>query len=276
MAQAQIVLNPAEAKKLIAHAVLKLPEVQSARKEGVIVLHPSSSTFFIYEELTGKQPEGLWVCGVIAPRGLTGSLEAEEMIKARGAGAHDPRKVSRQAWFFRRGVLQEAASLGEILDQMQESDVYIKGVNAVDANGNTGVLFANPAGGGGTIGKVLTAQRDRKFHIVLPVGHEKLIPGSIKEACLAANRKPELTMGLPCGLFPVTGRKVDEIEALSVLFGVEACVISAGGLGGAEGSVVLAINGEKEKTEEAFCYAKEIKGAKLPILRVSEATKWPE
>lgn len=273
--QAQIVLTPTESKKLISHAVLQLPIVQNALKEGILVLHPSSSTYFMYEELVGKPPEGLWVCGVIAPSGLTGSREASEMILARGPGAHDPRKVSRQAWFLHQGVLQDAAALGDILNQMGENDVYIKGVNAVDAQGNVGVLFANPAGGGGTIGRVLTAQRQKNFHILFPVGYEKLIPGSMKEVCHYVNRKAELSMGLPCGVFPVDGQKIDEIDAIDILFGTKAQIISAGGLGGAEGSVVIAIDGEEENVQKAFQYAQTLKDAKLPVLKVSEINKWP-
>ncbi|MDR2908771.1 MAG: hypothetical protein LBU86_02665 [Oscillospiraceae bacterium] len=278
MAQAQIVLTPTESKKLIAHAVLKLPEVRLSLEEGILALHPSSSTCFIFEELTGCRPEGLWVCGVIAPSGLTGSREAEEMIRARGGGkdSRDPRKVSRQTWVFKRGVLQQAAPLGEILDGMGENDVYVKGVNAVDAQGNAGVLFANPAGGGGTIGRVLSARRNKNFNIILPAGYEKLIPGSVKEACHAAGRTAELAMGLPCGLYPVDGKIINETDAISLLYGVKSCVIAAGGLGGAEGAVVLALQGEQEHITAAFAGIGGVKGAKLPELQVSRATRWDE
>ena len=47
---AQIVLTPAESKKLIAKAVARLETVQQAANRGIIALHPSSSTYFIIEE----------------------------------------------------------------------------------------------------------------------------------------------------------------------------------------------------------------------------------
>lgn len=56
---AQVVLTPAESKKLIAKAVAKLDVVKQAAADGMIVLHPSSSTYFIFEELTGVKPRQL-------------------------------------------------------------------------------------------------------------------------------------------------------------------------------------------------------------------------
>jgi hypothetical protein len=68
---AQIVLTPAESKKLIAKAVARLEAVQQAAKNGIVALHPSSSTYFIVEEITGLKPKtNYWVCGVVTPRGM--------------------------------------------------------------------------------------------------------------------------------------------------------------------------------------------------------------
>lgn len=266
--QAEAVLTPTESKKFIAQAVLNIQEVQNALENGIIAMHPSSSTIFIYEGILGRLPQGVWVCGVIAPRGLCASREAVEMIAARGPGIHDPLTVSSQAWFFKKGVLQKPTPLGEILEQMTENDVYIKGCNALDPQGNVGVLFGNPAGGGGTIGKVLLAQRKKNFHLILPVGIEKLIPVSIAEASRKARFKYAKAMGIPCGLIPVPGRKIDEVDALYMLSGAQATPIAAGGLGGAEGSVVLAFEGEEEQIQNAFEMIQKVKGAQLPVLNL--------
>jgi hypothetical protein len=53
---AQVVLTPAESKKLIAKAVAKLEAVQQAAKKGIVALHPSSSTYFIIEEVRNLRP----------------------------------------------------------------------------------------------------------------------------------------------------------------------------------------------------------------------------
>lgn len=270
--QAQVVLTPTESKKLIAKAVFNMPKVQEALENGIVAIHPSSSTIFLYEEIMGHMPQGLWVCGVIGKKGLCGSNEAIEMIRSRGPGAHDPREVSKETWFFKKRILQESTPLGEILDQMTETDVYIKGSNALDPQGNVGVLFANPAGGGGTIGKVMVAKRKQSFHVILPIGMEKLIPVTIEKASHAAiSKKVGSAMGIPSGLIPISGEKINEIDALFQLFGVEGTPIAAGGLGGAEGAVTIAFEGNEEQVKNAFELLTSIKGAKLPALNLPES-----
>lgn len=270
---AQVVLTTEESKKLIAKAVLALPEVWHALNNGLVAIHPSSTTLFIYEALTGKLPEGVWVCGVIAPCGLTCSTAAFEMVRGRGEGKHDPREVSKQTWVFRNGVLQPQMPLGEILDEFGEDDVYIKTGNALDTDGNVGVLFGNPSGGGGTIGKVIIARKEKPFHIILPIGLEKLIPVPVAEAARKAGyKKANLRMGLPCGLIPVPGKKIDERDALSILSGASATPIASGGLCGAQGAVTLAIDGEKEAVVKAFDVVTGVKNASLPQTGVAEIT----
>ena len=268
--QAEVVLTPTESKKLIAKSILQLKEFQDALEKGIVALHPSSSTIFLYEKILGHRPKGVWVCGVLAQKGLCGSKEAQEMISARGPGIHDPAK-SRQAWFFKKGILQEQTALGDILEQMTAGDVYVKGSNAVDPQGNVGVLYANPAGGGGTIGKVIAAYRKKNFHLLLPIGLEKLIPVSIAEAAKkAAFKKVDKAMGMPCGLIPVPGRKIDEVDALKMLSGAHATPIAAGGLGGAEGSIVLALEGSEKEVLKGLEAIQEVKGAQLPILNLPD------
>jgi hypothetical protein len=272
--QVEITLTPTESKKLIAKSILNLKEFQKAFKKGIIAMHNCSSTIFIYEALVGHMPKGVWVNGVITPTGLCVSKDALE-TKAPGPGPHDPR-MSRRAWVFKKGLLQEPTPLGEILDQMTENDVYVKGSNAVDPQGNVGVLYANPAGAGGTIGKVIAAQRRSGFHILLPIGLEKLIPVDLKQAIKKAGfKKVDRAMGEPCGLIHVPGKKIDEVDALAILSGAEATPIAAGGLGGAEGSIVLAIHGTEEQVQKAYDICCSVKGAKLPPLNLMDCNVCP-
>jgi len=47
-----------------------LDEVKKASQEGTVVIHPSSSTCFMVEELTGEKPcTNVWVCGVVSAQG---------------------------------------------------------------------------------------------------------------------------------------------------------------------------------------------------------------
>ena len=57
---------------------------------------------------------------------------------------------------------------------------------------------------------------------------------------------------LPAGL----GRIYTEIDALQTLFGVEATVVAAGGVGGSEGSVMLAAEGPAKQVKKALALAR--------------------
>ena len=117
----------------------------------------------------------------------------------------------------------------------------------------------------------MAAQRSKGFSIILPVGLEKLIPVSIKVAAQAARRTDfELGMGMPCGLIPVKGRVVTELNAVEILSGASATPNASGGLGGAEGGLVLAIEGDKDQVTKAFGYIEQSKGAKLPEVRAAD------
>ena len=56
-------------------------------------------------------------------------------------------------------------------------------------------------------------------------------------------------------LLPIPGEVFTEIDAIRLMTGVEAEIIAAGGIGGAEGAVWLTVEGsgeENERTEELF------------------------
>ena len=83
---AQVSLIPTESKKLIAKAVANLGVVKKAVDQGTVVLHPSSSTIFIAEEIIGESPKTpVWVCGLIVPKGTCGSLEVGQLMAGRAS-----------------------------------------------------------------------------------------------------------------------------------------------------------------------------------------------
>lgn len=263
MIRIQIVLTPAESKKLISKAVSEMDVVQRALKEGIVVIHPSSSTYFIMEYITGKRPEGIWLVGMIAPRGA-----CVEGLTQRAFEEDEYQELSNPAnfpfsWVFRKGMLEKGLKLIDVLNQMGEKDVYIKGVNAIDAHGYVGVLLASLAGG--TIGKALALQKEKQFQILFLGGLEKLIPTPIKEVAKETGRaNTSDALGISCGLLPIKADPVTEIKAFKMMAGVDAIPIAVGGVGGAEGSVMMVIKGEEEKVKKAMQLVKEIKRAKLP------------
>ena len=263
--RAQVTLTPAESKKLIARAIAAMDPMKKARENGMVVIHPSSTTLFLLEELTGKRPEGVWVCGVVLPKGMCISRELQES-EFHGRLAEGERSDLGQfpfSWVLEKGEYRTSLPLASLLDRMGKEDVYIKGANAIDPDGKVGVLYAGA--GAGTIGKVIAASRRKGFAILLPIGLEKLIPTPIVQAAKAASReRTDAAMGIPVGLIPVPGKAVTEIEAIDLLSGAKAVAVAAGGLGGAEGSLTLVIQGPEDKVNRALRIAEDVKGATLP------------
>jgi len=271
---AQIVLTPAESKKLIAKAVARLEVVQQAAKKGIVALHPSSSTYFIVEEITGSKPKtNYWVCGVVTPRGM-----CVEMAMALGSTltphqeSTDPGDL-QGTWVIENGNLGGQEKLSSLLQRMTPSDVYVKGVNALDPEGNVGILF----GLEGSMGYIQTARKKRNFTIVYPAGLEKLIPISVKQAAKEAQfTRYESGMGMPVGLYPCpTGVTVTEVQAIEILSGASAIPIASGGLGGAEGAITLVLKGKTDEVRNALDFVEQSKGARLPDLRLCNCNDCP-
>ena len=267
---AQVVLTPTESKQLIAKAIAKLDVVRQALTDGMIVIHPSSSTYFIFEELIGAKPmTNYWVCGVVAPRGMCVEM-------AMAFGDHSPRTVKfdpgelRGLWAIKKGKVLTEKNLSELMGQMTAKDVFIKGANALDTQGNVGVLIGESA----ALGMVLSTWRKKKFTLIYPVGLEKLIPIPVRQATMEAKQaKYEYGMGLPAGLFPYPdGKTITEIDAVKILSGAIAVPIASGGLGGAEGATTLIIKGTDKQVRDAIEFIEQSKGARLPSLRLSNCS----
>ncbi len=268
--RAQVSLTVPESKKLIAKAIAEMDIVRNAYEKGILALHPSSSTIFIAEELLGKLPDTkVWIMGMIVPKGACGS--AAGRASHRTQRTVEDREVPRGpagylcTWVIEKGTLRSGIPLRDILERMGPEDIYIKGVTAVDCQNNAGVLIGNVVEGG-TIGLVMSRQREKAFQLILPVGLEKLIPISIEEAAKAAAHRNELaySMGMPCTLSPCKGKVVTELVALEMLTGVTSVPISAGGLGGAEGALTLVMKGDDEAVRKAIDIIEGLKGTRLP------------
>jgi len=275
---AQVLLTPTESKKFIAKAVAKTPEVQRAFNEGIVALHPSTSTVFIVEELTGEIPDTeVMVCGLNSPEGASGSVEADKALAPDFAELarlpKDDINAIRQSllgfrytWVVEKGKLVIGMTLGEIIDKMGPEDVYVKGVNAVDPDDNVGVLIGNPVEGG-SIGVVMSRSKSKGFKVVFPVGLEKLIPYPIKQAAEVTKTRNQVnySMGGACALWPCEGIVITELKAVEILSGgATATPISAGGLAGAEGAITILIKGDDEQVTRVIEAIEDCKGATLP------------
>lgn len=240
--QALVVLNPAASKRLIGKAVAALPEVTNAYANGRLAVCTSTASVFVLEELTGEKISAHCYCvGMVAGGMLTSSCQED-------------REAAR---FFSKGKLVEMEAR-DFFNEFEKGDAVIKGANAVDPQGNAGVLAANPQGG--TIGAIMSRVAVRGNPVIMPVGLEKLVASVPDAAAGWGQLTLARSMGLPSWLFPVTAALVvTEIEALGVLTGVCARHVASGGIGGSEGAVVLLLEGYEQNIAQAWDLVQSIK-----------------
>jgi hypothetical protein len=244
-AAALVVLNPSESRRLLAKATAQLPEVKNAFRSGTIIIARGITNAYVTEELLGVPVE--------PKAGLTAGMVCGGITTANSGPPATTQHV------IRSGKVQEGAdSKVEILG-FGPDDVFIKGANAIDPDGNAGIFASSPVGG--TIGMAWPIVTPRGSHLVMPVGLEKLIPSVVEAARSTGIHHFKYSLGLPVGLIPVSlGKVVTEIQALAVLAGVKATHVGSGGVGGSEGAVVLSIEGEEEAVDRAFELVKSLKG----------------
>ncbi len=242
MARGLFALIPSESKQLIAKGVVALPEVQHAMKHGRLVIGLGSTNGYIIRELLGKDVDAEhhvagWITG--------GELQVQS------------REIRPKGTVLIKGEPVEM----DVEDAVQDfgaDDVVITGANALDVAGVVGVLLASPVGG--TVGKVLGVLVARGSHLIIAVGLEKLIPSVDRAVEMLGIERLDDTIGKPCGMMPVTfGRVITEIDALDILFDVDAVHVASGGLKGSEGAVTIAVEGETEQVKQVMNLIRMIK-----------------
>ena len=117
------------------------------------------------------------------------------------------------------------------------------------------------------MGRYVPTAIARGVDIVIPVSVAKSVHSSIANLSLEmGSRKVDLAMGLPCGMYPLIGHVVSEIEALALLFDVHAVHVCSNGIGAGQGSVSLLIEGEERDVRAAFDCVQQL--AQLPEILV--------
>jgi len=241
--QMSVVLTVSESKRLIAKGVAKLDFVQRALREGTVAIAKGTTNSYIVEEILGKPIKRTDYCTGVTlpeqggPKGATSSKIPDVVLK-RG----QPLPVS----------------VTEAVREMGENDVFIKGANALNyERRQAAILIGHPTGG--TIGAVLGTIVARRIKLLLPVGLEKSVPGDLFEAAARVAADVEREGNVPM-LWPVPGHIFTELEAIAVLTMARATPIGAGGIGGAEGSVRLLIEGTPVQVKAAAALLESIRG----------------
>ena len=256
----QVTLTPPESKRLIAKAVAKLDAVEKARKKGIILVGASTTCAFVLEEITKRKITRGYGCGITIPRGTCIMEEMLNSIRQRGYA---------KTWTLEKGKLHEDLPVDEVLKRMGAGDVFIKGANAIDPNGNAGIFLGSSIGG--TVGRVIGSTMAKGITIVIPVGLEKMIPTPISKAAVeAGSQRMDYSMGMPVGLIPLSGTVVDEVKAIQILTGAETIPIGAGGVDGAEGAVTVLIKGPDRKVKKSLQLVNSVKGTQQPATQPPE------
>jgi len=241
----EVVLTVAESKRLIARGGKELDVVKRAMEKGIVAVSKGTTETYVAEELLGEKIEPFaYTLGVTTPKGW--KRDSDTPVE------------KRSDLVFKDGKPVEGLSVIEAARQMSAGDVFLKGANALNYREQVaGILVGDPMGGtiGGAIGPVVA----RKAHLVIPVGLEKCIAYDI--VALSRDIPTNWEEGSKgSSLMPVTGLIVTEIEALKTLADVDVAQIAAGGIGGAEGSVRLLIEGTPDQVAKAKGILNEIYG----------------
>jgi len=220
--KAQILLSVAGVKHLIAKALIKKLDFTKR----IYIAYGSTNHYFLYHlGFTFKLP---YIAGMIYDNKLNVTEKREKII-----------------------VLENKKVIDISEFDIHKKDIFIKGANALWYEGNqkkAAVLAADK--NGGTYGNFYIKAATRGSKIIIPVGHEKLIP-----FYYPASQDVDIAMGNKVALLQFfKGEVYTEIEALRDLFNVKAIIIASGGIGNNKGSVVFEIEGEN--LEEIIEFAK--------------------
>jgi len=240
-----VTLNPSESRRLLARATIQLPEVKAAMKKGWIIIARGITAAYVSEEMFNitVNPKSHQTVGLIT-RGNTNANTAPPPCTMHVV--HDGK------------VVENADSNVEILN-FGPDDVFIKGANAIDPQGNAGIMASNIKGG--TWGMFTPIITGRNSHLIITAGLEKMVP-SVMDACEHSGvYYYKWSLGMPAKLTPVVqGKVVTEIQALGILAGVKAYHICSGGVGGSEGAVTLSIEGDEAHVKKAMDVVLSVKG----------------
>ena len=236
----QFVVTPSAGKRLIAKAVASHPAVLDALKNGTVVVVAGTTNGYLGEEI-------LKILGIF--KGFSRKRFFRGITLPPGSNVTSEGRLSDESAFsgdvvITKGEWRKGKTIVDVIDELKEGDVILKGANAVDLNRKqAAILIGHPKAG--TIAVALQAVLGRRVRLIILVGLEKRVCGDLCRLAEAVN--------LPCAggfrLFPVPGYVFTELEALRRLTGVTAEVIAAGGVCGAEGSCWLAVSGTKEQED---------------------------
>ena len=247
--KAAFTLVPSESKRLIAKAIVQLDEVRTAWEKGYIILNGGTTNGYVAQELLGMKD--------LEPGRFSAGLNTHRLLCVT---APEERAIFPIVLFCGS---RSSKTPVEALQDFRIETVIIKGANAIDREGNIGIITSGFDGG--SFAATYGTATSQGVKCIFPVGLEKMV-SSVKEGASWAGAKTfDYSMGADFGMyFVANGTLVTEIEALRVLAGVEARHVASGGVGDSAGGVVLIIKGDDSSVKRAISIVELIKGEPLP------------
>lgn len=247
-----ITLTTEASKRLIAKAVMQMPEVQRAYNFGYIALALGTTCGFIVEELCGYEIEhSRYCCKYISSKGPC-ILSAEERIGVT-LFIHGEMITTR--------ANNSSGDYNEVfqtyLNEMGPLDVYIKSGTVMDSAGKVACLAKEKYNGA----------QGNNYYIpeevfsIIPMTISKTIPGSVEDV-IEAFRKEKITKRCnaePSDMVKLNGALITEVEAAKSLLGVDILPIAMGGFGTNRSSTTFLLSGEDDIVENAYCYLSGLK-----------------
>jgi len=218
--KAQILLNTAGAKHLIAKALTKYIDL----KKRIYIAYGTTNEYFLYH------------------LGIKTSL-----LYAAGCNVRGKFNVNQER---DKIIVLENKNLIDISEfDIEREDYFIKGANALwYENGEKKAAVCAADKKGGTYGNFYIKAAIQGAKVIIPIGHEKLIP-FFKET----SQNVDFAMGSKIAMLRFFyGKVFSEIEAFKVLFDLEACVICAGGILDSKGAIGFEIKGDRVKEAIEF------------------------
>jgi len=232
----QFILTVAAGKRLIGRGMAAHPAVTEALAGGrSIVIVAGTTNARVAEEVLKLIGQGDEFRAAGFRRGLT----VPPGVKAPAAELEGDVVIAGGAW-------QRGRQIFDVAGELREGDVIVKGANALDlAARRAAVLVGHPQAG--TIGAALPAAVGRRVRLIVPVGLEKRIVGSLD--AIAARLNAPGADGPR--LLPFVGEVFTELDAIGLLSGAEAFLVAAGGICGAEGACWIGVDGTAEQVAAA-------------------------
>jgi hypothetical protein len=237
----QLMLTVAMGKRLIGKAIVAHPAVKKALKSGIIVIVAGTTNGYVAEEILSAIGQK----GNFKRRRFFRGVTLPFKYKITNSGRLADENEFPGDVVIVDGIWRNGKTIDDVAGSLKEGDVIIKGANALDLIHKRAAVLIGSSNGGTAI-TAISAAVGLRAHLIIPVGLEKRISGDLDQIANKVNSAGAAGHRL----LPIPGEIFTEIEALKMLTGVEAEMIAAGGVSGAEGSIRVVISGTTEAERE--------------------------